>query len=376
MYVRQTESSVPQAPSDLSKFNRARRSLPNIRTSIRYFVIITVMVWGSSDLATAGDLSDEPVGVRISLAKDRLLTITDTVARQASAAYPIASSNNPAADDFLRAPPADYQGYGLLLTSDTFFNNGTSVSGFSGIGAVRLEEAGTLTAAYVRFDSHDGTSRQGDHYALRTNEFFLGYSHRLAEYLAIGVEIQVSDSTLNIDDTFLSFPRGTSSDTLGAGFDLGVMMAVHETVLIGVHGGFKWDRTETDGQVDAGGPPIPIDVEDTFRTSEFRCGIGWQPTPQVGVFADWQYVSVDSDSGTTEVGRVYLGTEIYPIETLAMQLGTVVDTQPQLGVSAGLAYYGIKGVPIKLAYAFNTLPEVRREFGRSHVLSATVVILF
>ena len=324
----------------------------------------------------AGDLNDEPIGARITLAKDRILVFTDTVARQASVAYPLASSTNPAADDFLRQPPADYNGYGLLITSDIFFNNGTSLTGAAGIGSVRLTEKGTLTAAYVRLDSHDGQSRQGDDYVLRSNEYFVGYSQRLTEYLAVGGEVQFTDSTLKIGDTFLGLPRDTESDTFGVGFDIGVLVALHETFTIGVHGGVKWDRTKTDGTITTPGPPIPIRLRDTTNISEARVGLGWRPTKQIGVYTDLQYVHLDDDMGTTEVGRLYVGTEIFPTPTLALRLGGVFDTQPQAGITAGIGFYGIKGVPIELAYAYNTFTEVRQEFGRAHLLSLSVVFLF
>lgn len=324
----------------------------------------------------AGDLSDEPVGARISLAKDRILLFTDAVARQASAGYPMASSTNPAADDFLRTPPADYQGYGLVLTSDVFFEVGTYVTAFSTIGAVRLEEAGTLTAALVRLDSFDGHSRQNDDYALRSNELFLGYSQHLTEWLAIGVEMQLTDSTLKIDDTVSGLPRHTESDTFGVGFNVGLLVALHESFTIGLHGGVKWDRTDTDGKVTPAGPAILIDLHDTTEVTKLRLGMVWRADPQLALSADIEYVHLDDDFGTTEVGRFYVGTEYFFKPTLAFRFGVVLDTQPQAGVTAGMGYYGIENVPIELAYAFNTFPEVRREFGRAHLMSLSIVFLF
>ncbi len=345
------------------------------QTPFVWRIIIALIVSGfPNEPARGGDLSNEPVSTRIVLAKQRILVFTDANARQASAALPMASSTNPAADDF-RIPPVDYNGFGLGLTSDVFFNNGVSVTGLAAIGAMRLPEAGTITAAYVRLDSHEGNSRQGDQYALRSNELFLGYAHRVAEFLAIGGEVQISDSTLDINNISMGVPSATETESLGAGFNLGAQMALSETFMVGLHGGVKWDRADTVGSAFIPGP-VPVDISDTIQTSEVRAGLGWRPVREVGLYSDWQYLHMDSDLGTTEVGRWYLGGEVLPTPQLALRAGAVLDTQPQLGIAAGVGYYGIQGVPIELAYAYNTFPEVRREFGRAHLISFSVVFLF
>lgn len=335
-----------------------------------------VVAWMTGGAAWGGELRNEPVGARITLAKDRILIFTDTVARQASVAYPLASSTNPAADDFVRTAPIDYKAYGLLINSNVFFNNGGGVTGTAGIGSVRFEDAGAVTVAYVFLDSHEGNSRQGDDFALRSNEFLLGYSHRITDYLAVGGEVQFTDSKLHIQDTFMGLPRRSKSDTFGVGFDVGVLMALHETFFVGLHGGIKWDDTDTEGAVELPGTQIPFQLSDTMQISEIRWGIGWRPKPVFGAYVDWQYVHVEDDFGTTEVGRMFVGTEFAPNEDLMLRASVVFDTQPQAGFSVGLGYYGFKRVPLEMAYTYNTFPEVSREFGRAHLLSLSAVVLF
>src|SRR5262245_50694191 len=101
----------------------------------RLFSLIA-FIFASAE-AYAEDLSNEFVGNRISLAQDRILIFTDAVARQASGAYPIGSSVNPAADDFLRTAPADYRGYGLLISSDIAFEENAWISGGAISGGLR-----------------------------------------------------------------------------------------------------------------------------------------------------------------------------------------------------------------------------------------------
>jgi hypothetical protein len=341
---------------------------------------VSMLTLGGSVVCSGGDLSDQPVGPRISLAKDRILVFTDTIARQASVAYPTAASANPAADDFLRRPPVDYDGYGLFITSEVLFEDSGYTTGYAGIGAVRLPEAGAITVAVVRLDSHGGVTNQDDHIDIRSNEVFLGYSHRLSETLSLGGEIHLTDSTLEIE-SFPGFPLETASDTLGVGFDLGVMAAISETVTVGLHGGMKWDRSETDGVATLPGPPdgpgpLPVDITDTALITDLRAGVGWRPVEHWGLYADGQWVHYGDDSATIDIGRVYVGSELFLSKNLALRVGTVVDTQPQIGVSAGLGYYGIARMPIELGYAYNTFPEVRKEFGRAHLFSLSFVLLF
>lgn len=364
----------------VSRSSTAARSqaLRNLRCGPGALVMGAVLA--GSAVCLAGDMGDKPLGPRISITKDRILVFTDTIARQASVAYPTAASTNPAADDFLREPPVDYEAYGLFITSEVLFEDSGYTTGYGGIGSVRLTDAGAITVAVVRLDSHAGKTNQDDFVDLRSNEVFVGYSHRLSDTLSLGGELHFTDSTLELD-TFAGFPVSTRSDTFGVGFDLGVMAALSETITVGLHGGMKWDRSETRGVAmlppPPGGPgPLPVDFEDTALITDLRAGIGWRPVEHFGLYADGHWVHYNDDSATIDIGRVYLGTELYVSEDIALRLGTAADTEPQIGVSAGIGYYGFDNVPIEFAYTYNTFPEVRREFGRAHLFSLSIVVLF
>ncbi len=339
------------------------------------FLSVAVLLLVCVGAARGGDFSDEPVGARITLAKERILIFTDAIARQASAAYPYSSATNPASDDFVRTPPADYKGYVLPITSDIFFDNGTTVAGVAGIASVRLPEAGSIKGAFVRLDSHDGRSRQGDEFILRSNEVLLSYSRQFGPKFAVGGKLRLTDATLVIRDTFAGSPRHTESNTNGVGFDAGMIVAASPRLTLGIHGGLKWDKTNTEGSISTG-PPVLLGLKDTAQLSEVRAGLGWKASDQLSIYTDLQYVHMENDFGTTEVGRLSVGGEFFATPVLALRLGGVVDTLPQVGVAAGLGYYGIKGATVELAYAYNTFPEVRREFGRAHLISFSYVLLF
>ena len=326
------------------------------------------------------DFDDEPVGLRISLALDRVSSFTDTIGRTASVAYPLGSSVNPAGYDFLREPPLDYAGLVTFTDNLIVFESGASVVGSSSTGAFRFPEAGTLFATYTRTDSHEGHSHQGDKFVLRSNELTLGYSHRLREGLSLAGSMKLTDSSLGIDDTFLGFDRSTDTDSEGIDLKVGVLMALAEDWLVGFCAGAGWISSGTEGTVSLPPPPfgpgpLAIMVQDTTTSVNLRAGVGWRPSDRYGAYADWQYLRFENDLGAPEVGRMLVGVEVFPTKALAVRFGGSIDTERQLTGSAGLGFYGIERVPIEFAYSYNPFPEVNHEFGRGHLLSLSVVII-
>lgn len=331
--------------------------------------------------ARGGDFDDEPVGLRISLALDRTSSFTDTVGRTASVAYPLGSSVNPAGYDFLREPPLDYAGLVTLTDNLAVFESGASVMGLSSTGAFRLPEAGTLFATYIRTDSHQARSCQGDTFVLRSNEVTLGYSHRVREGLSLAGSAKLTDSSLGIDDSFAGFDRNTDTDSEGIDLKLGVLMAPAEDWLIGFCGGAGWTSSNTEGSLllpppPFGPGPVAIMVEDTTTSVNLRAGVGWRPSDAFGFYSDGQYLHLENGESSLDVGRLLVGLEVSPAKTVTVRFGGSIDTEKALTVSGGVGFYGIKGVPIEFAYSYNPFPETNHEFGRAHLFSVSIVVLF
>ena len=45
-------------------------------------------------------------------------------------------------------------------------------------------------------------------------------------------------------------------------------------------------------------------------------------------------------------------------------------------MSAGIGFYGLKHALFEVAYVYNAFPELRREFGGAHLLSASIVLYY
>ena len=339
--------------------------------------------------AWAGDLSDEPFAFRVSLSLDRTAAFSDVLARQASLAHPLGSSDNPATDDFLRDPPFDMRAVVPINTNQVIFESGAWLTSFSVTTGYRLEDRGTLSFTYVRNDTQATGSEDAMNDALRSNEFNFGYSHKVSPWLALGGGVSITDSTLAVDELIGGIIPGvgirsqTHSDSIGVSFSLGALVALSEQWFVGLSGDMGWSRSETDGValIPSGPPPAPliaspVDITDTTHARAVGWGVGWRPSREVGVYSDWLYRHLESDQGSVDVGRWLLGVEVFLKPELVVRAGLSLDTFEEISLSTGVGYYGIEGLPLEIGYVYNAFPEVHPETGRAHLVSLSAVFVF
>jgi hypothetical protein len=347
---------------------------------------IGLLVLTAADYCFASDLSDEAFGLRIGLALDRSSTFTDVIALSASTAYPYLSSVNPAAGDFLREPPNEFRFIGTLTGAFVAFNNGSSITAGAASATYRLPSAGTFLASYTRIDSQDVEGHQGDHFTLRSNELRLTYSHLLDTWIALGGSVRLNQSRLSMSSLFSDFPLHTSTESLGVEASIGALATPHKHWLVGIFVARGWTRGETSGFVDFPPEPFgpgltPIDFSDNTRSLNIRGGVGWRPSEKFSAYADWQYLHLrnvrsGSSDDNAEVGRMFAGAEYLPLQILALRVGGSVDTDRQFTVSTGVGFYPTKYFQVELAYVYNAFPEVRKEFGRAHLISLSLALVF
>jgi opacity protein-like surface antigen len=348
--------------------------------------VTTLLTVATVEFSAAGDLSDEAFGLRLGLALDRASTFTDVVGLSASTSYPYLSSVNPAAGDFLREPPNQFRIVGTLTGAYVAFNNGSSLLAGAASATYRLPTAGTILASYTRIDSQDVESHQGDHFTLRSNELRLSYSHLLDKWISVGGSVRLTESRLGMSTLFSDFPVHTDTESLGVEGSVGVLVAPHRHWLIGVFAALGWSRGETTGFADLPPPPfgpglMPIDFSDNTRSLNIRGGLGWRPSEKFSAYADWQYLRLTNDRNgssddSADVGRMYAGVEYLPIQILALRLGGSADTDRQFTVSGGVGFYPTKYFQAELAYVYNAFPEIRKEFGRAHLISLSLALVF
>ena len=69
------------------------------------------------------------------------------------------------------------------------------------------------------------------------------------------------------------------------------------------------------------------------------------------------------------------GVGCLPIAAVALRRGGSLKTEDQATVGGGIGLYLLKNFQVEMAWGYNAFPEVRREFGRTHLVSAALVFV-
>lgn len=364
-------------------------SLTNGATVMRHVPAGLVVVFAVG-VVQAGSIQDEPYALRLTLALSRQSNYAATVGRQASVAVTQASSANPAADDWLYR--SDHPVIGTITAINGFSESGAWIAALAGTVSIQTPEAGTWSIAYARTDTFNDTARNGFEDELRSNEFFLGYGKKLTDTLAIGAQLHVIEGQIQeenlqtVDGVPIQVPLRIETDILSFDVSLGLTLKLDEDWTAGVSGGWGYGKGDSSFQnISSGLDPNPFPppagtirggFDDDLRTWSFVGGVGYMPTDQWGIYADVQYLHLESNqAGAADLGRVSLGFEMRPVEVLVLRAGVLVDSDGQTTLSAGVGFFGW-GFPLEVGYQFNSSPEVKREFGTFHLISVSLVIPF
>jgi len=337
-----------------------------------------------------GDFKDEPFSLRLSLALNRQSNYAATVGRMASIAVTQASSANPAADDWLYR--ADHPVIATVTGINGFSQSGSWVAALAGTVSIQTPESGTWSLAYARTDTFDDSAKNNFENELRSNEIFIGYGKRLSDSLALGMQLHITDGRIqeenlqSVPGVPILVPLRSETDLLSFDVAVGLTSKVSEQWTAGISAGWGYGKGETTVQniassFDPNPFPLPprtiVDsFEDDLRSWSFQGGLGFLWTPQCGLYADVQYLHIESNrAGSADLGRVAFGVEVKPLEILVLRAGVLVDSEGQTTLSAGLGYFGW-GVPLEIGYQYNSSPEIKREFGTFHLISVSIVIPF
>jgi hypothetical protein len=349
------------------------------------FIAVLVVILLPS-VTQASSLTEEPFGLRLTMALDRGAAFTDITGLAASVAYPYASSQNPAGGDFLREGVNAFRFAGTLTGLHVALAKGSSLHAIAPSATIRFEHAGTLIVEYAHFESHDLLSHQGDAFGLEGDRLGLWYSQRVSSAIVVGGRVDFLQSTVRAKSTVADFPIDTRTESLGIEFAVGMLASLTEHWLLGLSGGAGWTRNSNRGTIDFPPPPFAFGPErfsfdDNTRSLNFRGGIAWRPIDAFGAYTELQYlhartVSHAAGDNGADVFRGRFGVEWLPRPFVALRAGLTVDSDRQVSPSAGVGLYPVKYFQAEFAYVYNAFPEVRKEFGRGHLVSASVSLVF
>lgn len=342
--------------------------------------------------ASGSELWGEPYVLRLVATLQRASNYASAAGMQATAAHPAGWSVNPAADDVLHDPD-DPRNVTLTATNmHAFAETGAWITASAATASIRSPDLGTMPIAYARTDTIDGqTSRDFDN-PLRSNEFFWGYSKRLSDACAIGLQTRYVNATIQ-EETIaapLYAPLRFETDLLWhVDFTVGLRWAISPEWSIGLLGGEGWGRAAVDARnivplpnpfpPPASIPPdtLLFDLKDSLRSRVARLGVGYTPNEWLGIYADGEYFHLHtSQTGNIDVTRAMLGAEVRPSPCHVLRLGGGVNNFGQFTFSTGAGVNPSDYLGLELAYQYNAYPELDLEFGRLDLLTLSGVVQF
>lgn len=363
----------------------ARRLLAAAITALLIVVVVQASGW-------ANDLAEEPYLLRFGTALRRHSGFSAATGLQASAAHAAGWSVNPAADDVLRDPSDETSVQSTLTNLHTFTESGAWFTDTFVTASIRLPDCGTIPLSYARTDTIDTQTEQGFDNSLRSNEFFWGYSRRISDSLAVGLQSRFA--TAEFQEETLAPPvfaptRLETKVLYDWNINLGVRWAFHDDWSFGVLGGGGWGSTVTDvtniQPLPNPFPPPPTippgtrlaQLDDSFQYRSARIGVGYTPVPQVGVYADGEYFHFGSGlGGTLDVSRFLTGVEYKPCIHRTLRVGGSIDRYGEFTFSSGIGWSPSERLAIEFAYQRNAFPELQFEFGRFDLINFSTVIVF
>jgi len=339
---------------------------------------VTAIVAGVACQSHAS-VDDEPYLFRLFFALDRASNFSTTAGRQASAAYTGASSVNPASDDWTPNRETNveivYTQIFAIAESDAWL---TTEAVTVNIGTA---DSGSFTVAYARTDVPKGDTNAGLENDVRSNEFFLGYSKRVSDFVAVGVQGRLTDAY--IGDAFFSslvpgVPLRSDIDLLSLDLSFGLLWQIDSTWHVGASGMVGWMDIDSVTRNTAGPPGLfMLSVDDDVRTNAARIGFAYTPNRDFGLYIDAHYMHVESNMlGNGDTARLIVGVEHRINDAWAMRGGASVDIEADWTLSAGFSYTGFKALQLHAGYQYNATPEIDPEFGALHAISLSATILF
>ncbi len=337
--------------------------------------------------SSATDLWGEPYVLRLMATLQRATNYSSSAGLQASAAHPAGWSVNPAADDVLHDPD-DPSCVAVTATNmHAFAETGGWFTATAATASLRMSNLGTVPIAYARTDTIDGQTTGGFHDPLRSNEFFWGYSKRLSDACAVGLQMRYVTADIQQEEAVAApifAPTRFETDLLwNIDFTVGVRWALNSEWSIGAIGGEGWGRAAIDAEnIFPLSPTVPADtllfeLEDSLRSRVARLGIGYTPAEWLGIYADSEYFHLGTNQGgNIDVTRAMLGVEMRACRHHTLRAGSCVNNFGQFTYSIGAGVNPSDNLAIDLAYQHNALPELNLEFGRMDLITLSGVVRF
>ncbi|KPK86473.1 MAG: hypothetical protein AMJ81_01080 [Phycisphaerae bacterium SM23_33] len=326
--------------------------------------LAAMLACGSAALA-GSDYSDKDLSLRFPSAFIRFSEVSasggETVANRFSSAL------NPASAGWMELPCK----YGLVLApyySHTCFDAGTRLHLFGESLTWETEKWGTFQPTLSQIRTNRATTRQGLEFDYSVDIFQLQWGKRLGDW-GLGARFNYAQA----ETVYKMGPmRVSKSNAESYRVRLGGLYAPAEKWLAGIALEYGVAHSRTTRYMG------PFTFKDRATSHQFvaRPGVSYEYAKYCTVFADYHYGAFFHGHKQFHYHRFSAGVEHRLLDFLFLRAGPFVDARGNTGLTCGATVHFSRWGCVELGYQYDPLPELRPEFGRSHMFQAVLSVRF
>ena len=321
-------------------------------------------------------LEDYDFSLRFPAAVSRFASYADVAAEGgAQAASEFSSSTNPASAAWPK--PATAPKFRTAFSPQfTAIGFGSGNRLYVSTQALTIDAGkwGVFLPAVAQVTSNHEQQREGLGFRFDAQYYQLQWGKLITPKWTVGANVNVTSSSTRFDvaGTRVGRSRSDSYD-----LRLGLVHQVLPRLRVGVviDYGIAPSRTTA---VAFNPATFTLETQRTTDTSHqvlVRTGIVWRYADGCDLYVDYQGGVFTDATGTLQVHRFPIGIEHSLIkDILFLRAGTLIDTRGNIALTTGLGLSLGKRASLDVAYQYDTLPEIREEFGvaQNFVLSLAV----
>jgi len=336
---------------------------------IAAMVVLLVTAVCLSAAADPANYSDKDFGLRLASAFIRFTEVSSSGG--ATAANRWSSAINPASAGWTEVPSE----CGIVVApyySPIFFNADSVVHVVGESLSWDAGEWGTFQPALSQIRSNRQTNRQGLVFDYAVDTVRALWARRWGK-LGFGATTSFSEAEVVHK---MGPMRVSESHAENYRFRVGALYEPAEKWLAGAVLEYGFSPYRANATVVGPFGPINVKMTGTQEQGVFRPGISYEYSQYSTVFFDYQYGVFYSDRGTLNSHRFSTGIDHRLLEWLFVRGGASIDARGNVGATCGIGGYLSEWCSFDLGYRYDMLPELRPEFGRSHVLQSTFSVRF
>jgi hypothetical protein len=315
------------------------------------------------------DYDDEDFSVRLPSAFVRFMQVSAMGGQTAANRW--SSAINPATTDWVDVPSE----LGIVLApyfSHVRLSEGTRLNIFGEAGKWDTGLLGTFQPSLAQVRSNDEEDKNGLTFDYETDNYQIVWGKRFGD-IALGVNLSHADTEVERETNGV---RVVDNRTSTNRYRFGGLYEIVPGLLSGLVFEYGISRYDTDALQFTQFGPFSVNVRDTQRQVIVRGALSYEYEEYSTVALDSQWAKYTTNQDRLKVWRVTAGVQHRVLEWLFLRGGGGVDDRGNVTLSAGAsAHYSTWGT-VELGYHYNPLPELRPDFGRSHIFEVVLSFRF